>query len=135
LHQYQVLPPTLVRYLVVGVVNTAVGLSIIYFCMWFGGLGNAISNAIGYGVGICTSFILNNRYTFRHEGEKNSAFLRFLIVTAAAYLANLAVVLQAVYGLGLNPYYAQAIGVAPYTAVGYLGSKFFVFRRKPDVDA
>jgi len=56
-------------------------------------------------------------------------------VTAAAYLANLAVVLQAVHGLGLNPYYAQAIGVAPYTAVGYLGSKFFVFRRKPDVDA
>jgi putative flippase GtrA len=119
-----------VRFLGVGVVNTAVGLGLIYACKWFLELGDVFANFIGYGVGIVVSFTLNRRWTFRHEGAVHSAFFRFIFVTALAYMVNLSVVLCLIHGLGINSYLAQAGGVIPYTLVGYIGSRYFAFRPK-----
>jgi putative flippase GtrA len=55
---------------------------------------------------------------------------RFVLVVVVAYLANIATVYVAL-GLAINGYLAQAVGIVPYTVVGYLGAAFFVFRN-PD---
>jgi putative flippase GtrA len=119
---------SLIRYLLVGVANTLVGLGVIYFSMYELGLGNVTSNALGYGVGIVVSFGLNRQWTFRHTGSALPAMARFLVVTAVAYVANLGAVLVLSEGLGLNRYLAQLGGAPPYTLVGYLGSRYFAFR-------
>ncbi|MEM1139950.1 MAG: GtrA family protein [Pseudomonadota bacterium] len=115
-----------VRYLLVGVTNTAVGLVVIFLCLGLFGLPVAIANPIGYAVGIVWSFLLNARYTFRHQGPKLPAFVRFVVVTGAAFLVQYGFVLGIV-ALGVDPYLAQPLGVIPYTLTGYLGSRFYAF--------
>jgi putative flippase GtrA len=117
-----------VRFAAVGVFNTLLGLAVIYAGMYFLGLGTAPANAIGYAVGILTSFALNRNWTFGHRGEALPAFTRFLVVLGVAYLANLGTVMAASGKLGWNPYVAQALGVVPYTVISFLGSRHFAFR-------
>lgn len=120
---------TVVRFLTVGVLNTCVGLGIIYLCMYLLRLGNVAANIIGYAAGIAFSFTLNKRWTFANDGRSGPQLLRFLLVCGAAYVANLAVVMICIDTLAANRYLSQAIGIVPYTVIGYLGSRFFVFRQ------
>jgi putative flippase GtrA len=117
-----------VRYLIVGGINTAVGLGVIYACMAIFGLNNVRSNLIGYTVGVLVSFVLNRSWTFAHGGAMLPALARFLAVLIVAYLANLATVVLLADEAGVDRFIAQAAGVPPYTLVGYLGSRFFAFR-------
>jgi len=119
---------TLIRYLLVGVVNTLVGLGIIYLAMYFLHMDLASSNALGYAIGIMVSFALNKKWTFDSQDHIVYSFLRYLLVLAVAYGANLATVLFANSHFDLNPYLSQALGIVPYTAIGFLGSRFFAFR-------
>lgn len=122
-----VIDAKLLRFLVVGVVNTLFGQSVIWFSMWALGLGIVPANALGYGCGIVLSFVLNRNWTFGHQGSQLPALLRFVAVNAVAYAANLMVVV-AVHHLGVNGYLAQLCGAPFYTAVGYVGSRLFAFR-------
>jgi len=119
------------RFLGVGVVNTAVGLLVIYACKGFFGVGDIAANAIGYGVGMTLSFVLNSRWTFAFTGQQWPAFARFIAVSLAAYLSNLAAVLVAIRAVGIDSYLAHALGIPVYTTCVYLASKYLVFRAEP----
>jgi putative flippase GtrA len=121
-------PWTVVRYLTVGVLNTCVGLATIYLGMYMFRLGNVTANVIGYALGIAFSFVLNKRWTFASTGKSAPQLMRFLLVTATAYVTNLVTVMVLINGFETNQYLAQALGIGPYTTIGYLGSRFFVFR-------
>ena len=56
---------TLIRYLLVGVVNTLVGLGIIYLAMYFLHMDLASSNAFGYAIGIDGEFRPEQKMDFR----------------------------------------------------------------------
>jgi putative flippase GtrA len=118
---------TLLRFAIVGVANTLLGLSIIYSLKWLFAAGDASANLIGYAIGFVASFFLNRQYTFRFRGSTAMTFVKFGSVVVAAYLINLAIVLTAARGFQLNGYLAQALGVLPYAGVTYLGCKYFVF--------
>lgn len=117
------------RFLAVGVLNTCIGLSVIYACKYFGKIGDVPANAIGYAVALTNSFVWNRRWTFAHAGRIFPAAIRFFAVFCVAYLANLATVLIGIKLYGLNSYLAHAIGAVPYTVLFYLGSRFFAFGR------
>ena len=118
----------LIRYLMVGVANTLVGLGTIYFAMYFLHFNVVQSNAIGYSIGILLSFSLNKTWTFSSQDHITSSFIRYLLVLGIGYAANLATVLYIYSHFYLSPYVAQAIGILPYTAIGFLGSRYFAFR-------
>jgi putative flippase GtrA len=118
---------TLARFLFVGVGNTLVGLSVIYLVEWFALAGDELANLAGYVVGFVFSFTFNRKFTFRFRGATWVTFAKFALVIAAGYLLNLAVVQLALHRLHLNVYVGQAMGILPYTAFTYLGSKYFVF--------
>ncbi len=124
--------PELGRFLSVGVLNMLVGLTVIYACKWFLGIGDAAANAIGYAAGLTTSFALNSRWTFDYRGPQLPALIKFLLVALLAYGMNLLTVLIAIHVFGLNGYVAQVLGIPPYTLTTYLASKFIVFRLQPD---
>ncbi len=117
---------SMLKFIVVGISNTLIGLAIIYAAKWFLRIDDLTANLMGYGVGIMFSFICNKRWTFGHIGGTVPAFARFFAVLVAAYLLNLITVIWAIR-LGINDYLAQALGVVPYTAFSYLGSKHFAF--------
>lgn len=121
------LSQTMIKYLITGVGNTLLGLSIIYFCIYALGWNSIAANLLGYGVGIVFSFAVNKRWTFGHSGSHFSALLRFTLVVCVAYLVNLATVIELEQAFHVNRYLAQASGVPPYTLVGYFGCRFFAF--------
>jgi len=115
-------------FLAVGIFNTFVGLGFIYLFKWLFSMGDVAANAVGYAIGLSVSFLLNRTWTFRHQGRVTTAFARFLLVIAVAYLSNLAIVLTAIEVFAINDYVSQALGIPPYTLLVYFGAKFFAFR-------
>jgi putative flippase GtrA len=111
----------------VGVFNTLVTLTIIYALKASLGFHDVLANAVGYFVGVLVSFGLNARWTFAYQGPMFAGFWRFIVVTAAAYIANLATVTIGIYWVGIDSYLAHALGVGPYAVVGFIGAKFFAF--------
>jgi putative flippase GtrA len=117
---------TVVRFILVGGINTLFGLIVIFTCKWTFGLHDVLSNLMGYSAGITLSFVLNKQWTFRYNGILFTALMRFVFVLLVAYLVNLATVLVLIK-IGVDSYLAQLMGVVPYTIFGFLGSRFFVF--------
>ena len=117
----------LARFVVVGLANTFVGLSVIFAAKALLEMGDVHANLLGYGVAVLLSFVLNKRWTFEHTGDAASAFIRYVVVLVLAYAANLATTLYAIDILHLNSYIAQALGVVPYALTGYLGGRWFAF--------
>lgn len=116
----------LARFVLVGASNTMLGLLVIFGCKALLGITDVAANLIGYALLIGLSFALNRRWTFEDGGHKGKSLVRFLLVSAVAYAANLATALAAI-GLGVDNYLAHVLGIGPYTVIGYLGSRLFVF--------
>lgn len=116
------------KYGVAGVLNTVVGLAVIYLCMVLG-VGDVLANAIGYGVGLACSFLLNARWTFAYRSPRGATAARFLLVVALAYLANLLTLLAARDTWGVDSRIAQLLGVMVYAGIGFFGSRVYAFGR------
>jgi len=112
----------------VGVANTAVGLAVIWGAKSLAGQGDVTANVAGYMLGLTTSFLLNRRWTFSFRGECVPSLLRFLTVLAVAYTAKLGTVLSLIKLTSLDPFWCQALGMIPYSALFYLGSRWYAFR-------
>jgi len=121
----------IVSYAFVALCNTLVGLAIIFFLKAAFSTHDILANAVGYSLGSVMSYFLNARWTFLYRGPLGASVPAFLMVTAIAYLTNLATVAVAIYVAGINGYVAQALGVGPFALIGYLGSKYFVFVQPP----
>lgn len=119
------------KFLIVGVGNTAVGISVIFLIKWIGGT-DIVANVFGYMAGLTLSFTLNRKWTFRHSGTVLSGTLRFLAVFGIAYMANLFTVLSLIKIDHVNSYLAQILGMLSYTVTFYLGARFYAFPSAPD---
>lgn len=118
----------LIKFVVVGVANTLVGLFLIYLGKWLLGFGDVVANTCGYSIGLVLGFILNRRWTFRHSGPVIPALARFFAIFILAYVSNLVTVLVAINSLEMNSYLAQASGILPYTVIFFFGSRYVAFR-------
>jgi len=116
------------RYLVVGILNTTISLSIIFSLKWFLDFGDIFSNFIGYIIGLIFSFIVNNRWTFDFVKNNQYVYFKFLLVFITAYIFNLIIVLICINYFNLDSYFAHTLGVPAYTIAGYLGNRYFVFK-------
>ena len=120
------------RFGIVGVVNTLVGLAVIYAAL-FAGLGDFASNALGYGCGLLVSFVLHRGWTFagRTRSLPRDA-VGFVLAWATAYAANIATI-AAGRALGFidNPF-VQLAGVVVFAATFYLVTSRLLFVRPAD---
>jgi len=116
------------RFALVGLVNTAVGLISIYAILYFTKAGPYIANGIGYAIGFSVSFLLNRSWTFEHKGPTKHVLPRYFLVVALAYLCNFVVVYYVIHYLGWNGYLAQPAGISIYSSFTFIGCKLFVFK-------
>jgi putative flippase GtrA len=117
----------LLRFALVGLANTAVGLGAIFAVMFFLETGPAMANAIGYAFGLAVSFTLNRGWTFSDKGRAAVLLPRFLLVVGIAYLLNLGTVLGIVARFPDSGYLAQVLGVTVYTVCAFAGCRWLVF--------
>ncbi len=114
------------RFAMVGLLNTGVGLGIIWLLMWLG-VPPRSANVVGFLTGGVVSYQLNRAWTFRSGGGHGVA-ARFMVMVAGCYLLNLAVLNALLNYSNLSAYVAQVLAVGVYSACFFVLSRFVVFR-------
>jgi putative flippase GtrA len=117
-----------VRFLLVGLLNTAVGYAVILGLQYGIGMDRRLANVGGYLIGGMVSYVLNRRYTFASERAHAQALPRFALAALACFGLNLAVLEFASGVLALPGAVAQALAIGSYTVAFYAVSRCQVFR-------
>jgi putative flippase GtrA len=115
----------LMRYGLVGVANTFVGLGVILILQMLAGLDPYSANAGGYAVGLATSFLLNRAWTFRVSDRPADRLLRFMLAFAISYTANLGTLALLINPVGMVA--AQAVAVVVYSTIFFVFCRVYVF--------
>lgn len=125
---------TVVRFLMVGVLNTLVGCGTMFLLYNWAHCSYWISSAANYIIGGIVSFFLNKYFTFRKKDWSWREVVRFAVNVAVCYflaygLAKpLTMRILAGQTLWLQENAAMLVGMCLYTALNYLGQRFFAFR-------
>jgi putative flippase GtrA len=120
----------LAKYIVVGVANTLLGYAIIFACMYLLGLGPAISNVIGYALGLAISYLMHRHFTFNSTQRRDTEVLRFVVVFAVAYLLNLGALMLLIHHFMVSKDVAQIAAGVVYVGASFVMQKLWVFRQR-----
>ncbi|MCU9612133.1 GtrA family protein [Caldibacillus lycopersici] len=125
------------KFLLVGVLNTIIGLSFMYISLNIFHLHYWISTFIGNSIGAVVSYFLNKIFTFQSKSPFGSSVIRFVLVIICCYVVAYQLGLSVTEGLldvtGILPAQyidevAILIGSGLYTIMNYFGQRYFVFR-------
>lgn len=130
-----------IKYCIVGVMNTAITLGVIFLCKSVCGINPYVSNAIGYICGLINSFLWNKQWVFRSGSAYCGEAMRF----AAGFGLCFAIQFAVVWGLSSGPFgekefpigrfvisgygIATLIGSIVYTVCNFTYNKLFTFRK------
>lgn len=117
----------LLRYCAIGVLNTAVGYSLIVLLQAGLEWNPNAANAGGYIAGWGIAYVLNRRYAFSSTTPHRLAAPAFAAAALSCFLLNLAV-LNVATAIGVPKAYGQALAVLAYTVSFFLACKLLVFR-------
>ena len=130
---------TFVRFLMVGAVNTLIGLSIIFILLNHFGWSYWLATFIGNSVGAAVSYVLNRSFTFNSGIGVGTGVPKFILIVLICYLfsysfsgmaARLIMVPEWVSRFVSADELGALLGTSIYTLTNYLGQKVFVFRRR-----
>jgi len=119
---------TMLRYGMVGLINTGVTAAVI-FLLKLTGIHYALYTLAGYAVGITVSFFLNRRFTFRkQDGKAGNQLAKFLTVTISLLLLTQLLQYLLIDIAGINETIGVILGMVFYTGTGYILNRLFVFK-------
>ncbi|MDQ1144546.1 putative flippase GtrA [Bacillus sp. SORGH_AS 510] len=129
---------SLVRFLLVGMVNTSVGLAIMLFLLNVAEASYWISTFTGNAVGACVSFLLNRSFTFKSTVAYHKGLTRFFITILLCYFSSYFVSEKVgewtsrvlIISSETEKNVSVLLGSIFYTISNYLGQKYFVFKIK-----
>lgn len=114
------------KYLIVGCINTFVGLGFTFILLWLN-VSIYYANLAGYLLGFIVSYTLNSRFTFSKQYSKAN-FIKFIIAQFIAYLVNLFFVYITLLVFPGSVYYAQLSGNIAYTITGFIINKYWALK-------
>ncbi len=126
---------TLLKFIIVGVTNTLIGSAIMFGLYNLAGASYWVSSAANYILVSILSYILNKKFTFRHNGETFRSGIRFAVNIAVCYLMAYgiakpaALTVLAAHSNSVQENTAMLIGMCLFTGMNYLGQKIFVFKK------
>ena len=131
---------SMIKFLLVGVVNTAVGAGTMFLLYNLGHFNYWICVAANYLLGGIVSYFLNKYFTFQNKERSLAQVGRFALTVAvcagigygiAQPLAQMAL---AGFPISVQENGAMLVGMVLYTGLNYLGQRFFAFRTPKDPD-
>ncbi|WP_159881441.1 GtrA family protein [Paenibacillus puerhi] len=134
-----ILTSSLFRFLLVGMLNTAVGLSVMLVLLHGAKLDYWMSTLIGTAVGACVSYVLNRSFTFKSRTAHKTGLIKFLLVLGSCYVVAYASSSWLTGSIGefipvlsgdAGRTIAVVLGNGLYTILNYLGQKHFVFAER-----
>lgn len=119
----------LIRFGLVGVLNSLIGLGVFSLCFYVLHVGATLSNVIAYAIGLINSFICNRAWTFKSNGHVGYEMFMFLVVFAVSYAAQYAVFIILKSRFDLEAILAFFAGMCVYTGCNFIGNKIFTFKK------
>ncbi|MGG4203970.1 GtrA family protein [Paenibacillus jamilae] len=127
------------RFLVVGVLNTICGMSVMFLLFNTLGTNYWLSTFIGNSVGATVSYFLNKRFTFKNNASHGQTIWKFVFIILICYLLSYCLsylishFLISSLSIKNNVILGNLsilIGNIFYTLINYVGQKFIVFSKK-----
>ncbi|MDL2223531.1 GtrA family protein [Bacteroidales bacterium OttesenSCG-928-M11] len=145
----------LIKYGIVGVINTLITAVVIWIIMRFifqvtantdaSPTALSVSNFIGYVAGVINSFVWNRNWTFKSKKDWKKEFLFFVGAFLVCYIPQLILVNLlnsyadfpsidfSLFGFDIfinHAYICQLIGIIFFTAMNFLVNKYVTFRKR-----
>lgn len=129
IHKLKVLTAQMLKFGLVGILNTLITLAAIYISGNVFNANYAVANVIGYLLGFLNSYVCNKLWTFKSMGSVKKETVRFIAVTVICYLLQLGFLVVLKEVLGINKNLAQLMAMVFYTFINFLGHRYFTFRK------
>jgi len=123
-----------VKFLIVGVINTLVGATVMFVAYNFFHLNYWISSAANYIVGSVVSFFLNKYFTFQNSDRSFMVVVRFVLNIVVCYLIAYGIARPLMRALlqnttlSIQENVAMLAGMCIFTVLNYLGQRYFAFK-------
>lgn len=124
----------LFRFIIVGVINTIVGTTIMFGLYNLFGCSYWVSSATNYILTSILSFFLNKYFTFKNTKRSFKQVLRFALNIAVCYLLAYGIAKPFIFFIlsNTNEHFqnnaAMLIGMCLFTGFNFLGQRFFAFK-------
>lgn len=132
----KLLDPTVIKFLLVGVVNTLVGTAVMFLLYNLAGCPYWPSVCANYLCGGVVSYFLNKYFTFQNKERSWAQVGRFVVTVAVCMLIAYGLAKPAVRwalsgaGAKLQENVAMLVGMVLYTGLNYFGQRFFAFKKR-----
>lgn len=131
------------KFLIVGVVNTIIGLLVMFVLYNKLKLGYWPSTSLGYIIGGIVSYLLNKNYTFNYKEYSFNNVIKFISVLVVCYILAYSVAKKVILyiiimcNLNINSKVSEQIamilGLCIYTVLNYIGQRLIVFSKKSGI--
>lgn len=131
----RLLSSTVFKFAIVGVVNTAIGTTVMLFCYNLLHFNYWFSTAMNYVTGSMVSYFLNKYYTFQNKERNWKIVLRFIINIIVCYLLAYGIAKPLVASLlagrakAIQENGAMLVGMVLFMVLNYFGQRFFAFKQ------
>ncbi len=129
-----------VRFVLVGIVNTIVGLTVMFSCYNILHLGYWLSSATDYVLASIVSYFLNKHFTFGYHEKGWWSLARFVLNIAVCYFIAFSLARPMVrfclshigwqMEVSLLENISMLIGSGLFVVINYLGQRFFAFKQR-----
>ena len=124
---------TFLKFMLVGVVNTLVGIAVMFFCFNVLAWSYWVSSALNYMVGSILSYLLNKRYTFQQKGNDWHTVWKFIVNVSVCYVLAYGLAKPFVAWLlsgvttNIQGNAALFVGMVLFVGFNYIGQRFWAF--------
>lgn len=125
---------TMIKFLIVGVINTLVGNGVMFLLYNLCSAGYTLSTIANYVVGSIVSYFLNKYYTFNKKEKSAKELLRFIINIVVCYAVAYGLAKPLVYAVlsaatpSVKDNLAMLAGSGIFIVLNYFGQRFFAFK-------
>ena len=127
---------TFMKFVMVGVINTIVGSTIMFVFYNLFHLSYWISSASNYFFGSICSYILNKHFTFQYHERGWASLFRFTINIFVCYLLAYGIAkplmqwILSDFSKSIQENVSMLLGMCLFVVFNYLGQRFFAFKNK-----
>ena len=127
---------TFMKFVMVGVINTIVGTTIMFVFYNVFHLSYWISSASNYFFGSIVSYLLNKHFTFNYHEKGWSSLWRFTLNILVCYLLAYGIAKPLIKSIltetsvTIQENVSMAVGMCLFVVFNYLGQRFFAFKSK-----
>lgn len=124
----------LLKFLLVGVINTLIGAGIMFLLYNVFNVSYWISSAANYIIGGIASFVLNKFFTFNNHSKNIKQILYFILTVGFCYVIayifakEFVLFIFSSYSDKIKDNISMLLGMCIYTGLNYLIQRFIVFK-------